>query len=188
MEFGHLSTLITIVLGLGITNLLTGLAVLIRTRSETTMYWPVTAWMGTLFLALVQNWWSMFVLRQITHWNFVAFFVVLMQPVLLFLPTALIVPKPSGGLRVDLRADFYRHTRWFFACLAGEICVSVAKDVMLYGRLPRTANLAAHVGFFTFAAIGCWTRNERVHKTGALLGLFGYLFYTIRQFLTLEDM
>ncbi|HXZ01265.1 MAG TPA: hypothetical protein VEI03_14805 [Stellaceae bacterium] len=188
MEFDHLSTLITIVLGLGITNLLTGTAVLIRTRSEATIYWPVTVWMGTLFLALVQNWWTMFALRQVTHWNFVAFFIVLMQPVLLFLPTALIIPNPFGGLPVDLRADFYRHTRWFFACLAAEACASLAKDVMLYGKLPRAGNLAAHIGFLTFAAIGCWTRNERVHKTGALLALFGYIFYTIRLFLRLEGM
>ena len=185
-EFSYLSILISIVLGLGVTNLLTGMAALIRARASTKMYWPVPVWMVTLFLILMQTWWAMFVLRAVTHWNFLAFFVVLMQPVLLYMPTALIAPQMAGSSAVDLRADYLRHTRWFFGVLAGEMCVSLAKDVILYGHLPHRGNLISHLIFFVLTAFGFSTKSELVHKIIAPLALTLCIVYVTWLFFTLE--
>src|SRR5476649_2702355 len=94
-DFDYLSVLISIVLGLGITNLLTGFAALIRNRGRVRVYWPMPIWMITLFLIHIQTWWAMFGLRGVQSWSFGAFLVVLMQPVCLFIMTALIVPDTS---------------------------------------------------------------------------------------------
>jgi hypothetical protein len=185
-EFSYLSILIAIVLALGVANLLTGMATLIRARSNTNMYWPVPIWMITLFLLLVQVWWAMFVLRAVPHWHFVGFFIVLMQPVLLFFSTALIVPNFSGDLPIDLRTDYYHQTRWFFGVLAAELCVSLGKDAILYGQLPHRMNLASHIVFFALTAIGFSTRNEFVHKIGAPIALALCIIYIGSLFLKLD--
>ena len=57
--FSYLSVLISIVLGLGITNLLGGVATLMRGRSQVRPYWPLPIWLVTLFLMHVQTWWTM---------------------------------------------------------------------------------------------------------------------------------
>jgi len=86
--YNYLSVLVSIILGLGITNLLLGFAGLVRERSRTRMYAPVPIWMATLFFAHVQMWWAMFGLVDVAHWTFAKFLSVLLQPVALFLTSA----------------------------------------------------------------------------------------------------
>jgi uncharacterized membrane protein len=172
-DFDYLSVLISIVLGLGITNLLGGLATLVRRRSHIAMYWPLPVWIVTLFLIHVQTWWAMFGLRQVPHWSFEAFLVVLMQPVLLYLMSALIVPEPADGeTKVDLRETYFRERGWFFACFLAVLCVSLSKDLVLSGHLPAWPNLGAHIVFILFALIGIATKSDLVHK---FLAPFGFL-------------
>jgi hypothetical protein len=54
-DFSYLSVLISIVLGLGITNLLAGFAALVRNRGRVKIYWPMPMWMITLFLIHIQT-------------------------------------------------------------------------------------------------------------------------------------
>ena len=178
-DFSYLSVLVSIVLGLGIANLLTGLATLVRRRAQIKPWWPTPVWIVTLFLIHVQTWWSMFGMRRIDRWNFGAFLVVLMQPVLLFVMTALIVPKFSEGRgALDMRADYFRESRWFFAVLIIALADSLSKDLVLSGRLTAAPNLAAHFVFIAVAAIGMAWQNDRVHKVlapAALALLVGYI-------------
>jgi hypothetical protein len=62
-SFSYLSVLISIVLGLGAANLLTGLARIVQMRTRVTMYWPTIVWALTLLVIHVQTWWTMFGLR-----------------------------------------------------------------------------------------------------------------------------
>jgi hypothetical protein len=178
-DFSYLSVLISIVLGLGITNLLTGFAALVRDRGRVKIYWPMPVWMLTLFLIHVQTWWAMFGLRAIRGWNFGAFLIVLMQPVCLFVMTALIIPDSSRVAEVaDTRAAFFRESRWFFAVLLLALCDSVAKNFVLYGNVPEAFNLAAHFIFSGVALVGLFLRRDKVHKILAPVGLvliIGYI-------------
>ena len=63
-RFSYLSVLISIILGLGITQLVTGLGRLIQARHRVRLYWPSVVWTGILLLIHVQTWWSMFGLRN----------------------------------------------------------------------------------------------------------------------------
>ena len=73
-EFEYLSVLISIVVGLGISHLLAGVARLIRRRDEVRFYLPSLLWMGALFLAFIQIWWAIFGSRAMESWTFVGFF------------------------------------------------------------------------------------------------------------------
>jgi hypothetical protein len=177
-NFSYLSVLISIVLGLGIANLLIGVAALIRQRSRVTPYWPAVVWMMTLFLIHVQTWWAMFGLRQVREWDFAAFAIVLMQPVLLFVMTALIVPESTpSAAAMDSRSVYFREARWFFGSLFLVLCVSLARDLVLVGRLPETPNLLFHILFMAGALIGAFFRNGRVHMILAPLALAAVVGY-----------
>ena len=183
-SFDYLSVLISIVLGLGITNLLTGLAALVRHRERVIGYWPLPVWMVTVFLIHVQTWWALFGLRGIEQWSFAAFLVVLLQPVALFVMTALIIPDVSAS-RVDLRIAFFRETRGFFGALLLALLASLAKNLVLSGSLPEGRNVAAHIVFIAIALVGGISRNTRIHAILAPLGLtllacyIGLLFTTL---------
>jgi len=84
-EFSYLSVLITIILGLGITQLMTGLGWLIVSRESVRLYSPTVAWIGLLLIFHILTWWTMFGLRNYREWNFLAFLIVLLQPIVLYL-------------------------------------------------------------------------------------------------------
>ena len=73
--FDYLSVLISIVLGLSITQVLGGFASMARARERLTFYWPHIVQMLGLFLINVQVWWALFSLRFLHHWTFAGFFV-----------------------------------------------------------------------------------------------------------------
>jgi hypothetical protein len=174
--FAHLSILLSIILGLGITELLGGFARLIERRRATSVYGPAIAWAALLLLAHVQTWWTIFGYRGLHQWTFLAFFVVLLQPIVLYLLSVLSFPRSASSL--DLRANYYEHRRWFFALFASLLVVSIVKDLVVAGSLPSGTNLAFHALLFAIAAVGIATANETVHRIvsyGALLLIVLYI-------------
>jgi len=158
-EFSYLSVLITIILGLGITQLMTGLGWLIVSRESVRLYWPTVAWVGLLLIFHILTWWTMFGLRNYREWNFLAFLIVLLQPIVLYLLAALILSNLT-----DLKANYYANARWFFSLLVLLFCVSLLKDLALFGRFPEKTNLAAHVIFMVLGTAAIGTQREWYHK------------------------
>ena len=167
--FSYLSVLLSIVLGLGITQLLQGYGRLMSARSRVRLYWPALLWAVSLLFAHVQNWWSMFSLRSRAHWNFLDFALVLSNPVLLYLLAALVLPEKMEG-EVDLEAHYYDHSRWFFALLLLLITFSVAKAAVLDGAIKLDADRLLQAIWFVLAAIALVTRRRWFHAANAVFG------------------
>lgn len=163
-EFGYLSVLITIILGLGIAQLVTGIGRLIVAHQGVRIYWPTVAWVGLLLIFHILTWWTMFGFRDYREWNFLAFLIVLLQPIVLYLLAALILPDFTPESRMDLKAVYYENAGWFFSLLVVLFCVSLLKDLALFGRLPEKANLAAHIIFMALGIGAIVTRREWYHQ------------------------
>lgn len=182
--FAHLSVLISIVLGLGITNLLMGLARIVQMRGRVKVYWPVIVWALVLLTIQVQTWWSMFGLRYVETWTFVMFTLTLMQPIVLFFLSALVMPDFDRDDALDLRANYFAQARWFFGMFVALLIVSLLRTYAITGRLPALADFAFHVAFFAGAIPAIFITNERFHQVAALVAagaIFAYvaLLFTI---------
>ena len=190
-EFSYLSVLLSIVLGLGITQILTALGRLIQARERVRMFWPAPAWAALLLVTHVQTWWTMFGLRDHAAWTFFTFLLVLLQPVLLYLLAALVLPDfgeaadPGEGT-VDLRRHYFRQTRWFFGIGVALLAVSLLKDVVLDGTLPDLANLLAHLLFAALWGTAALTRRERYHLLLAPVSFLLFTGYVALLFLRME--
>jgi hypothetical protein len=185
--FDYLAVLLSIVLGLGITQMLTGFAALVRARDRARIYWPALMQMAAVFLIHVQVWWVLFGLRGIAHWTFAQFLVVLMQPVTVYMMAAFITPDFPGAGEVDLRAAYFREARWFFGALVATLLVSLSKSLVLYGALPPTADLIGHAVFLAAALVGMVSRSDRVHKILAPVSLLMYTAYIALLFVQLPN-
>src|SRR5947209_17872809 len=106
-SFSYLSVFISLILGLGVTHLLTGVAALIRSRRELKIWSPTPLWIASTFLIQVQTWWAMFTLRTVELWSFAALLIVLLQRVALFMMAALIVPRTIDGRMTDVGAEYF---------------------------------------------------------------------------------
>lgn len=181
-EFSYLSVLLSVILGLAVTQILTGFRALLWSRARAKVYWPVVGWALLVLLVCFQNWWSMFGMRNRHDWTFQQFGMVLAQTILIYMVAGLVFPDFLGEAAVDLKETFYGHSRWFFSLAVATIVVSVCKDLVLDGRWPNTMNLIFHLMFGSALLGGAVTRREGYHKIlvvffGALFVLYIFLLY-----------
>src|SRR6478752_3714632 len=112
--FSYLSVLLSIILGLAITQVLQGYRGLLLSRSRVQLYGPTMIWSALLLVFSAQLWWASFGLAGHKQWDFATFAVILLQTVLLYMMSAIVFPDvPSDG-SVDLRAHYFREVVPFF--------------------------------------------------------------------------
>lgn len=184
--FAHLSVLISIVLGLGITNLLMGFARIVQMRGRVKVYWPVVVWGLVLLLIHVQTWWSMFGLRNVETWTFVAFSLTLMQPILLFFLSALLMPDFDRDEVLDLKANYFAQVQWFFGMIVALVALSLLRSYSMDGRLPNAPDLAFHVAFIVGALPAMFVKYERFHQVAALVAAAAIFAYVAALFTVLR--
>ncbi|MGH6872964.1 MAG: hypothetical protein ACREHE_15815 [Rhizomicrobium sp.] len=176
--FDYLSVLLSIVLGLAITQLLAGFAGLVRARDRAIMYWPLPVQMAAVFIISVQMWWSLFGLHDARRWTFAMFLIVLMQPVGVYLMAAFITPDTSGERALDLRAIYFRERAWFFGASLFSLFVSLAKNFIVNPGAPNGMDMAGHAIFGALGLAGLVSRRDLVHKIvapGTLLFFCAYI-------------
>jgi hypothetical protein len=162
--FSYLSVLLSIILGLGMTQLLTATGRLIRHRDRVRVHWLPLLWAAVLLVIYVQVWWSMYGLRNHTGWTFLAFAAVLTQTATLYVMAAVALPEEIEASGTDLGVFFDRHHRWFFAFFLATLVVSVMKDVILDGRLPTRTNLGFHLVLAAGCVIGLLATRRRYQE------------------------
>ncbi len=171
--FGYLSFLTSIVLGLGITRVLTGVGQVLQLRGQARLYWVHLVWTLNLFLYLILNWWILFRWSTFTAWSFFTFLFVLLSPTVGFLLAVLLFPdRVEPGL--DLRAHFFANHRWFFA-LAALLMPIDAADTLLKGWDHFVAQgpiyVITLVLLFVLCGVGAGTARPRYHAFFALFFL-----------------
>ena len=184
--FSYLSVLLSIILGLGLTQLLTAAGRLIRHRDRVRADWLPLLWSAVLLVVYVQVWWAMFGLRSLREWTFIEFLLVLAQTTTLYMMAAVILPEQVDDSGVDLATHYERHHRWFFGFFLATLCISIVKDLVITGHLPVVANVVFH-GLFAALCIGAIIAHGRrvqlalgVLGTAAIATYIGLLFTKLR--------
>ena len=94
-EFSYLSVLLSVILGLAVTQILQGFRGLLLSRERIRIYWPVIGWAALLLLVCFQNWWSMFGMRNRHDWTFLQFAMVLLNTIFIYRIAGLVFPDCS---------------------------------------------------------------------------------------------
>jgi len=162
--FSYLSVLLSIIIGLAITQVLQGYRGLLLSRGRVRLYPPPLIWSGLLLVFAAQLWWASFGLADHAGWNFAAFSVILLQTILLYMMTALVLPDAPPDRPIDLRSHYYREARPFFGIAVAMLAVSLFKDWMIEGHLPEPVNVGFHAFFAGVSVIAAISRRPRVHE------------------------
>ncbi|MGI9114386.1 MAG: hypothetical protein DLM52_08325 [Chthoniobacterales bacterium] len=168
-EFGYLSVLLSIIVGLAVAQILIGMRGCMLTRSRVRPFWPVQWWAVIFLLISAQTWWAMFSLRNRHTWDFVAFAVLLAQVIILYLVTGLIYPDFVLEREVNLRTHYFEQRRHFFSLCVAMLLLSICRDLVLNHALPEPLNLAFHLAFIAFAISGILFTSEWYHKLAAVV-------------------
>lgn len=186
--FGYVSVILSVVIGLGLSHLLTGIAELVKNRRRVKFYWVHLIWVGLIFVGHIFLWWTMWNLRLVRDWNFFSFLLLLLAPVLLYVAAALLTPKVDSDDRVDLRQYFYENHSAFFGVTAAFTALMSAENWLLTGRMAPARVTIVFAVWFTLLCVSAIVKNTRYHAAVALLCALLFLLFVIRFGLRLGAM
>jgi hypothetical protein len=111
----HEVTLVSIIIGIGLTEMFGNLHRLIRNRARVIWDWLPVMWAATLLLLVINFWWSIFfAYGAFQHSrNAAEFGLLLITPILLFLATASVLPNFDADSTWDMRAHYGDQRRTF---------------------------------------------------------------------------
>ena len=151
--FEFLMVLVSIIVGLGIAEILSGVARMIRCRESIRGYWVHGLAVALVFLALLQQWWEIWGLRNTPEWTFASLLMMLAGPVGLFLIAHLMFPVSMSGANV--REYYYGVMRpaWSIAA-ATVLLATLFRPLVFHWQLftpDNATSLAFFVGFLLLA-------------------------------------
>jgi hypothetical protein len=159
--FEFLMVLVSIIVGLGVAEILTGVARLIRCRETIRNYWVHSVGVVAIFIALLQQWWEIWAFRAVSEWTFLGLVMMLMGPVGLFLIAHLLFPEPMPG--ADIKKYYYGAMRPVWWLAAATVVLATAFAPISFGwDLIAGVNATSFVLFTGFVVLGSSNRH-RLH-------------------------
>ena len=159
--FEFLMVLVSIIIGLGIAEILTGIARQIRCRGSTKVYWVHSVLVTAIFFALLQQWWEVWSLRVVPEWTFHGFVMMLSGPVGLFLIAHLLFPEPMQGTNFREYYNGAMRPIWWLGALTVVLATSFRPMIFDFNLLAPD-NATSIFFFFGFMALAI-SRRSVVH-------------------------
>ena len=182
--FSYVMTLVAIIIGLGITHILSGVGQAIhRLRGHGA---PIRLeavyllWVGTIFIWLISFWWFEYKFYDLqTEWTFGLYTFVVLYAVVLYLAAIVLVPSNMEEMH-DSYEYFFSGRKWFFALMVFLVVVdnidSVLKGVA-WGLRP--INLVVSFIFLTSFTVGAFATDRKIQFVSAAAAFtanFSYQF------------
>lgn len=159
--FEFLMILVSVVIGLGVTEILTGWANLLRARTRVRFYWIHVLLQLGVFFALLQQWWEFWDLEGMGEITFLAVLVVLGPPILLFLIAHLVFPGAAD--EADLEAYYFAQSPLLWGLATAASVAGTFIPPMVFGYpLLHPANLSGIV-VVALGVLLAVSRSRRVH-------------------------
>lgn len=131
--FEYVTVLISIVLGLGITQIVTGVADLIQQWSRIKIFWPHLLLIFLVFFLHIQEWWILYSLKDTTEWRLPVFLFTILYPIHLFILARILFP-PDYSSAVDLESFYFANYRRFFLVIGILALLSILDNLLIQHR------------------------------------------------------
>ena len=136
--FSMITVILAMILGLGITTLLTSFVTMFRLRGKGCLHWMPLAWAACIFIFHVQFWWALIEVQEIIHrWNLWQFLLLLLLTLLLFLASALILPRKLEHNQ-KLLDEFHQDGQWALIILVLYAITASMTDYLFWGARMET--------------------------------------------------
>ena len=184
----HLRILMGVILGVGLTRILAGLAGFAQHPGHKKLSAIHLTWVAVVLISAIHFWWAEYGLIRIHPWHFELFVFVLFYAFLFYLMATLLIPD-----NIDEYAGyedyFLSRRRWFFGLLAAtapvELVDTLAKGANYFDSLGPEYPFRLAV-ILVVSAVGAWSRDRRVQIALALLYLAYLLSWILRLYRVLE--
>lgn len=184
--FEYIAVLTSIIIGLGMAQLLSGVTRIIQHPEHAKPYWIHLCWVFYMFVYAVFWWWWEFELGAIKEWTFGVYLFVIFYAFLVFLMCSLLFPKDFSGYD-GFKGYFYAKRAWFFGVLASTEIIGLGDTAikgMTYFHGLGVQYVIALAATVTLSVVAIFTRNEKFHAVFAVVAISyliinGFLVYEI---------
>jgi hypothetical protein len=120
--FEYVIVLVSIILGMGITQIISGLADLIHRWERIKIYWPHLILIVLVFILHIQEWWVSYDMRNYEYWRLPTFLFIILYPVNLYILARILFPVSWRGKEIDLKKFYFQNFRRIYLL---TICLDV---------------------------------------------------------------
>ncbi|MFY0652939.1 MAG: hypothetical protein JXQ96_12930 [Cyclobacteriaceae bacterium] len=187
--FEYVVVLTSLIIGLGIAQILTGVADMVAQYRKIKISAPHIIYVIVIFFLHIQEWWINYeYAKHIDVWSLQAVFGILVYPILLFIQARLLFPTGLRSRETDMVEYYEDQWRWLFSIGAWTVIISIWHNVLiqkipLIEQIPQFGLLAAYMSYVIFNV-----KNKVAHIVFLSLILVALLVYiaTDTQVLTME--
>ena len=152
--FNHLVALISIILSLGIANLVAFVATLVHRQKKVRLDAPQLLWAATIFLSQIEFWLSVYPFRTLSAPDVPTILFVILVPVLHYLQAVLVVPEYQPGAVMDLRRHHEENFREYIGVGVLLSLLTMAYLAWMMGKHPGFVLPGAFIVGSAFALTG----------------------------------
>lgn len=167
--FEYVSVLISIVLGLGITQIVSGVADIVHQWSKVKLYWPHLMWIAFVFFLHIQEWWVLYELRTLDEWKLPTFLFIILYPINLFILARILFPSAGANAGTDFKKFYFENFRKFFVWAVILIALSLSDNILFndYSWMDQPVHIFLLIALPYFIVKNF--RQEWLHKLTVII-------------------
>lgn len=161
-RFSFVMVLLSIIVGLGVTELLTNVARQIQERSRIKFYWLHGVLVALVFVALLQQWWESWDQRAVEVWTFPILILMMGGPIGLYIISHLLYPNEMED--TDFKSFYYESPRITYLIAAATVVFASAYRPISFGHsIVDTDNISSVIVLLVFLLLAT-TKRKIVHE------------------------
>jgi hypothetical protein len=167
--FEYVTVLISIILGMGITQLISGIAAIIIRWEKVHLYWPHSVIVLLVFVLHIQDWWATYELTKFEYWRLPTFLFLILYPVNLYVLTRILFPLRWSGKLVDLKVFYLDNFRKIYLSMTFLPAHSILDNHFIGGYSFKDQIVQITLLVILVVVVLINKREEWIHKLLAAL-------------------
>ena len=177
-EFEFLAVFVSIVLGLGVTHVLHGVARIIHDRDRIQIAPLHLVWTVNVLLILLLNWWVLFLWADFSMWSFDLYLLLILWGISLYMLAVVLYPP-------DIRGDesyfdlFERNRKWLFGTFIVFLLLDIAQTAVRGQLFDPPIFLPYVLHYAVLSGLGIFLDNKRFQAFFAWYVLLSLVLWSV---------
>ena len=176
--FEYVVVLTSLILGLGIAQILTSVADIVSNVKNVKLCLPHALLTLAVFLLHILEWWINYQYSAVVkEWTLGIILSILVYPILLFLLARMLFPTGIRGHETDLNHYFFDQWRWFYGIALATFLVSAWQNTFIQKLAIMDSWPQFLTGSIYLIVILLNTRNSWVHSILQIASIIGLIIF-----------